>query len=95
MYEKYLKQNIQLDEGVMSSVKLFVTVLKQLDNILELKYKNLNPNEMQKRIDKSLKTLDKVLKKQEIKPLYRDMIRCGVDSALKNLNIINRNKLTY
>jgi len=94
-HDKHLKREQSLDEGITSVVKSFISVLKILDKIAKLKYEDLSPDQMQDKIDSLIKEVDKILRKYDTKPVYRDMIRCGVDSALRNLNTTNRLKLQY
>ena len=95
VYDKYLKNNDRVDENVKNIVKNIIPAIKIINNIINVRNNNLSASEIQKVIDSSVKDINKILKSYDTKPVYRDMIRCGLDSALRNINTNNRTTLGY
>ena len=84
-----------LDESILSSFGGFKQALKLIEDLIILSKANIDEYELEDRVQSTLQLLDTVLRKFDTKPVYRDMIRCGVKTALKNINYKNRERLGY
>jgi hypothetical protein len=78
--------------GAINSVKKAV---KLIGDLIILAKVDLDEYEIEERSRDILDELDKILRNRSINPVYRDMIRCGVETALKNLNYKNRLNIGY
>ena len=87
IYNKYLKTNNQIDEMTMiGKVSNFVKIVSLINDLISLKNEKLSKKELDKKVSKILKRSEKMMKKYNIDKIYRDMIQCGINSSLKNLN---------
>ena len=99
-YKKHLiknnnNQNDLNEASLVKTVGIFKKVVKLLGDLIVLKKVDLDEYELQQRSKGILDELDNILRTKNIDPVYRDMIRCGVKTALENLNFRNRQSLGY
>ena len=100
IYEKYLinesNDGNELDEAnIIGAVNTFKKAIKLIGDLIVLTKVDLDEYEIKERSRDILDELDKILRNRSINPVYRDMIRCGVETALKNLNYKNRLNIGY
>jgi predicted RNA binding protein with dsRBD fold (UPF0201 family) len=100
-YEKYLinesNNNKELNEtNIIGAVNTFKKAIKLIGDLIILTKVDFDDEyEIEEKSKDILNELDKILRNKSINPVYRDMIRCGVQTALKNLNYKNRLNIGY
>jgi len=100
IYEKYLisesNNEKELNEtNIIGAINTFKKAIKLIGDLIILTKVDLDEYEVKERSSDILNELDKILKSKNIDPIYRDMIRYGVKTALKNLNRKNRLNIGY
>jgi len=94
--EKYLKtETDNLDEGIVQIYNSFKKALGLIQDLTAISSMDIDEYEMEDRLSNVLSPLDDILRKFNTKPIYRDMIRCGIKTALKNINYTNRERIGY
>jgi len=94
-YEKYIINNDLNEANLIKSIATFKKAVKLIGDLIILSKVDLDEYEMQDKINGILDDLDNILRNRNVQPVYRDMIRCGVKTALKNLNYKNRVNIGY
>lgn len=76
--------------NAFKSLRFWKDVLIIIQDIYDLNTQGLSPEEKQIKTDKNIGLIRYLLKKNNVQPLYRDMIVAGTEVALKHAGVRNQ-----
>ena len=90
-YKKHLKHTARsktsLDEmSMVGKISNFIKIVTLINDLAELKTQRLSKDDLDQKVSKILERSAKLMKKYNIDKVYKDMIQCGINSSLRNLN---------
>jgi hypothetical protein len=83
-YEKYI-----INDGVLSNsknIKYVIDAITLINDISSLSTKRMSAKKKQEKLNSIMKQVNVLISRIKTKPVYKKMIRCGVNAAIEEYN---------